>query len=332
MATKRLEDIGFYTLSDKRAQTASHTTRLMRCELILTDACNFHCLYCRGLRSDLQGTLPLDVAKSIVQHWLNDGLKNVRFSGGEPTLYKGLVELVSMCKNGGVERIAISTNGSAKWELYEQLLEAGVNDFSVSLDGGCCAVIDKMAGKTGQFPVVTENIRKLSQRAYVTVGMVFTNDNIDQCVEAVLFADSLGVSDIRVIPAAQYNEALVKLADLPESVLTKYPILRYRIENVKAGRHVRGINEGDSNRCWLVLDDMAIAGEYHFPCIIYLREGGDPIGKVGPNMREERRQWAENHDCAADPICSTMCLDVCVDYCNKANVARYVQIVTEVQK
>ena len=27
---------------------------------------------------------------------------------------------------------------------------------------------------------------------------------------------------------------------------------------------------------------------------------------------------------------SAMCLDVCVDYCNKANEARYVQIVTEV--
>ena len=324
----RLEDIGFYTLSDQRAQTASEHTPLMRCELILTDACNFRCSYCRGLRDDLKGTLPLQQAKTIVQQWIAEGLRNVRFSGGEPTLYKGLADLVKMCKKGGVERIAISTNGSADWEVYEQLIEAGVNDFSVSLDGGCCAIGDKMTGKAGQFPIVTENIRKLAERDYTTVGMVFTDDNVGQCIEAVLYADSLGVSDIRVIPAAQYNEALTKLAGLPDEVLDKYPILRYRIENIKSGRHVRGIREDDSKNCWLALDDMAVSQNLHFPCIIYLREGGDPIGKVGLNMREERRQWVMTHDCSKDPICKSMCLDVCVDYCNTADAAR--RVVTEI--
>jgi len=324
--SKRLEDIGFYTLSDQRATSATAKTPLTRCELILTDACNFRCPYCRGLRDDLKGTMPLSQAKATVQHWLDEGLQNVRFSGGEPTLYKGLAELVRMCRDGGVKRIAISTNGSAKWEIYQKLLEAGVNDFSISLDGGCCAIGDKMAGKAGQFPIVTENIRRLAEKTYVTVGMVFTDDNVDECVDSVLFADSLGVADIRVIPAAQYNKALSKLASLPDAILDKYPILRYRIQNVNSGRHVRGIGPDDSKHCWLVLDDMAIAGGYHFPCIIYLREGGNPIGKVGPNMRAEREAWAENHDCSADPICKAMCLDVCVDYCNTANAARLVQI------
>ncbi len=324
--SKKLEEIGFYTLSDARATSASATSPLMRCELILTDACNFRCPYCRGLRDDLKGTMPFDKARATVQHWLDQGLQNVRFSGGEPTLYKGLVDLVRMCKAGGVKRIAISSNGSAKWEVYEQLLAAGVNDFSISLDGGCCSTGDKMAGKPGQFPIVTENIRRLSAETYVTVGMVFTDDNVNECIDAVLFADSLGVSDIRVIPAAQFNQALVKLANLPESVLDKYPILRYRIENVRSGRHVRGIGPDDSKHCWLALDDMAIAGGCHFPCIIYLREGGDPIGKVGPNMRAEREAWAHDHDCSTDPICSTMCLDVCVDYCNAANAAKLVQV------
>ena len=65
-----------------------------------------------------------------------------------------------------------------------------------------------------------------------------------------------------------------------------------------------------------------------------MREGGDPIGRVGPNMRAERKAWIESHDCSVDPICSGMCLDVCVDYCNKANEmkTKYVQIVTEIGK
>jgi len=315
----KLEDIGFYTLSDQRAFNCSTKTPLWRCELILTDKCNFRCPYCRGLRDDIKGTIPFEKASQILSYWTKEKLKNVRFSGGEPTLYKGLPELVKQCKDGGVERIAISTNGSASMELYRQLVEAGANDFSISLDGGCCSIGDKMAGGIpGAWDKVVGTIRELSKITYVTVGMVFTESNIDDCKESVLFADSLGVSDVRVIPAAQYDQALSKLAELPGEVLDRLPILKYRIKNINAVRHVRGLRETDCDKCWLVLDDMAIAGDYHFPCIIYLREGGDPIGKVGPNMREERYEWLKRHNSQKDPICKKMCLDVCIDYCNKA--------------
>ena len=47
-----------------------------------------------------------------------------------------------------------------------------------------------------------------------------------------------------------------------------------------------------------------------------MREYGDPIGKVGPDMRQERARWAETHNCQEDPICKRMCLDVCRDYNN----------------
>ena len=77
---------------------------------------------------------------------------------------------------------------------------------------------------------------------------------------------------------------------------------------------MRGIKKDNFNRCPLVMDDMAIAGEYHFPCIIYFREQGDPIGKVGPNMRRERVEWWKKHDTYKDKICKGNCLDVCIDY------------------
>ena len=109
---RRLEDIGFYTLSNARAHNSSATSPLWRAELILTSACNFRCPYCRGLREDLRGALSFEQASEIIRLWLAQGLKNVRFSGGEPTLYHRLDELIAMCRDGGVEHIAISTNGS----------------------------------------------------------------------------------------------------------------------------------------------------------------------------------------------------------------------------
>ena len=63
---KKLEDIGFYTLSDKRAKEVSWTSDLQRCELILTNRCNFKCLYCRGIKKELQGDLTLEQAKEII--------------------------------------------------------------------------------------------------------------------------------------------------------------------------------------------------------------------------------------------------------------------------
>jgi len=318
----KLEDIGFYTLSDYRAEQTSAKSPLWRCELILTDKCNFSCPYCRGLRKDVAGTLPFNEAMRTLELWCSQGLKNVRFSGGEPTLYDGLGQLVSYCKTNGVERVAVSTNGSADWTEYEKLHAAGVNDFSVSLDSCCASIGDEMAGGiSGAWHHLIENIRKLSKITYTTVGIVITEDNLDKCVDTILFADSLGVSDIRVIPSAQYNRLLTAMKQIPDSILGKYPILRYRVNNVRAGRNVRGIKQTDCGKCWLALDDMAVANGYHFPCIIYMREQGDPIGRVGINMRKEREEWIKAHDCFSDEICKKNCLDVCIDYCNKAEEA-----------
>jgi hypothetical protein len=46
----KLEDIGFYTLSDNRALNVSAWSPMMRCELVLTGRCNFRHPYCRSLR------------------------------------------------------------------------------------------------------------------------------------------------------------------------------------------------------------------------------------------------------------------------------------------
>jgi molybdenum cofactor biosynthesis enzyme MoaA len=316
--SKKLDDIGFYTLSDQRAETSDISSPLQRCELILTDRCSFKCPYCRGLRSDLVGDLSMLQAFKTVRLWIKEGLKNIRFSGGEPTLHPSLSYLVSFCVKNNVNNIAVSTNGAANLDFYQRLVDAGVNDFSISLDACCSSTGDIMSGTKGAWAKVVSNIKELSKLTYVTVGMVFTEQNVDQCVEAVLFANDLGVSDIRVIPSAQYNVALTKLSSLPETVLDKHPILKYRIDNVSQGRHVRGITDNDCNRCPLVLDDMAVAADKHFPCIIYMREYGDCIGVVGPHMRQERLEWFKNHNTHDDPICRESCLEVCIQHNNTA--------------
>ena len=318
---RKLEDIGFYTLCDSRAHYSSVESPLWRCELILTDRCNFSCPYCRGLRSDCRGDRTQEEALTILRQWFSQGLVNVRFSGGEPTLWRGLSHCISACKQNGVKRIALSTNGSAQKKVYEQLLLQGVNDFSISLDGGCCAIGEQMnGGNKSAWERSIMNIQWLAKQTYVTVGMVFNEQNIESAKESVLFAHGLGVSDIRIISSAQYNQALSALDTLDDGVLDAHPILKYRVSNMRTGISVRGLSDQDAPLCRLVLDDIAVAGKWHFPCIIYLREGGNPIGEtIDKDFRQKRYKWMINHDPRRDPICRHNCLDVCRDYNNKAN-------------
>ena len=54
--------------------------------------------------------------------------------------------MASASAKGCVKRIAISTNGSAPMKCYTRLIEAGVNDFSISLDACCASTGDAIAG------------------------------------------------------------------------------------------------------------------------------------------------------------------------------------------
>lgn len=312
-----LDGIGFYTLSERRCSRASATTPIMRAEIVLGDACNFNCPYCRGQRRDIRKNLSYGEAVDYVHMLADQGVRNIRFSGGEPTLWGGLSQLVLFSEYSRIDRIAISTNGSANTALYDELIKCGANDFSVSLDSCCAKFGDKMAGKEGYWHKVVSNISYLAKRVYTTVGVVVTEETLPQLKETILFADSLGVSDIRIISAAQYNKILDTVTDLPQGLLNKYPILRYRVNNIKENVPIRGMCKTDSSRCWIGLDDVAIAGDYQFPCIIYLREQGDPIGKMRKSWRKDREEWVRSHDIKNDPICSANCLDCIVKYNNR---------------
>ncbi len=311
----RLENIGFYTLTDERAATASPVSPLYRCELLVTDACNFACPYCRGVATRQNKHMSWAEAKRVLDLWIDDGLVNLRLSGGEPTLWPHIERAVWYAKRRGVKRIAISTNGSADRWLYERLAKRGVSDFSISFDACCSSTGDTMAGKRGVWDKIVDNTRRIAALSYVSVGVVLTEDNLPEVERIVELADSIGVADIRIIPAAQNGSTCA--VSLPQHLIDAHPILKYRMDNMVAGRPFRGLQPHDTPRCSLVLDDMAVSDGKHYPCIIYLREGGEAIGTLCENTRTERAVWSATHNTHADPICRANCLDVCVDYNNR---------------
>jgi MoaA/NifB/PqqE/SkfB family radical SAM enzyme len=256
--------------------------------------------------------LTSEEACDVVDLWRGEGLKNIRFSGGEPTLWPDLDKLVHYTKVWGVEHIAISTNGSASLLNYLNLIRAGVNDISISLDACCSSTGETMAGKKDVYDHVLANIEALAPLVYVTIGVVLTDQNYHEVNKIVNLAKQFRVGDIRLISAAQQDNIIT----LPKHHEGR-PILTYRCRNATLARGCRGLRPNDAHRCYLALDDMAVMNGKHYPCIIYMREHGKPVGPLDNTVRTQRLKWVQTHNSWLDPICKANCLDVCIDYNNK---------------
>lgn len=313
----KLDDIGFYTLCDERAKNIGVSSPMWRACFVVTSRCNFKCPYCRALDG---GDMTLDFFRGVVRDMVfNHGLKNIRFTGGEPTLNESLGDMVDEARCRGIKRIAVSTNGSANLSVYADLVKLGVNDFSISLDS-----CDPCRGGalTGRFDETLwkktiENIKALSRMTYVIVGITIGEKNYQRACEIIEFAHDLGVADMKLSTDSKWNKEIPGLDKLRPSLLESHPVLKYRVRSFLGGRNVRGLRPQDCNSCPLVMDDIIICGKHHYPCIVYLREGGRPIGEVEDvaTMRSKRCAWGTMIDTHKDPICKPYCMDIFAD-CN----------------
>jgi MoaA/NifB/PqqE/SkfB family radical SAM enzyme len=229
--------------------------------------------------------------------------------------------MVRIARDLGISKIAISTNGAARPELYRELVAEGVDNFSISADCRDLELAAKLSGRPGTWNRVKENIRMLSGLCYVNTGTTITAENLDQIPDTLQFLGDLGVADIKLSTATQFQGAipLTLLDKIPQALFDRMPILRYRIEHYRQGRPVRGLVEGrDSHHCWWVQDDIVLTPDGHYPCIVYPREKGRPIGplKTVAEMRAARLTWALSRDTFEDPICSPYCMDIFAE-CNK---------------
>lgn len=104
----------------------------------LTDRCNYRCTYCmpdEGIelapRADV---LSFEELEATVRALQQVGVERVRLTGGEPTVRKDLIELVSRLSRLGLQDLALSTNGERLEELALPLRRAGLHRLNVSVD------------------------------------------------------------------------------------------------------------------------------------------------------------------------------------------------------
>ena len=104
----------------------------------LTDACNLRCVYCmpEDITFRPHATLLQDAEiLFLVQVAASLGVDKVRLTGGEPTVRRGMVELVRNIKAiPGIKTVALTTNGIKLAELARPLVDAGLDSVNISVD------------------------------------------------------------------------------------------------------------------------------------------------------------------------------------------------------
>jgi cyclic pyranopterin phosphate synthase len=142
----------------------------------LTDRCNLRCTYCmpaEGLEWLANDRLLTDdeIVRLVTVAVTHLGVREVRFTGGEPLIRRGLVDIVA--RSAALEprpELSVTTNGLGLAKLAEPLARAGLDRVNVSLD-----------------TVRPETFRTLTRR-----------DRLDDVVAGLAAADVAGIRPVKV--------------------------------------------------------------------------------------------------------------------------------------
>jgi cyclic pyranopterin phosphate synthase len=124
--------------------------RFQYLRISITEVCNFRCTYCLpdGYRkSGPQSFLTPGEIERVARGFAELGVSKVRLTGGEPSVRRDLADIIGrVAAIGGVEKVAITTNG---WNLERQVeawRASGLTNLNVSIDSLDRAAFHRITG------------------------------------------------------------------------------------------------------------------------------------------------------------------------------------------
>lgn len=158
-------------MSLKNHQTVKLTTKV---DINLGYGCNAKCPFCYYYDSVVtkrnQKTLTTKQAKEQLKLAKKYGVEEIEFTGGEVTLRKDFIELVSYAKQElGFKVICMITNGivCANFDYAQKLVAAGMDDILFSVHGHNAELHDRLTATKGSFSRIMQaidNARQLGVR------------------------------------------------------------------------------------------------------------------------------------------------------------------------
>jgi radical SAM protein with 4Fe4S-binding SPASM domain len=162
-----------------------------RMDLALTYNCNNNCYFCYTGGPQKVEELNTSDWKRIIDKLWDNGIPQIVFTGGEPTLRTDLVELVAHAKEFVT---GLVTNGRKLSQLAAELNRAELDYVQVSLESHLSNVHDKMVGVNGAWEETRDGIAlALKNELEVITNTTLTQDNLSTFSELIKFGSELGL-------------------------------------------------------------------------------------------------------------------------------------------
>lgn len=100
----------------------------------LVNTCNLSCYFCHNEGAEVTGEkLTIDELEMVCRIAKKQGFRKFKLTGGEPTIRRDIIEVVSRLAAIGLEDFSMITNGTLLSRLAGPLKEAGLQRINVSL-------------------------------------------------------------------------------------------------------------------------------------------------------------------------------------------------------
>ncbi|WP_033609112.1 GTP 3',8-cyclase MoaA [Helicobacter pylori] len=209
----------------------------------VTKQCNFRCQYCMPTTPldffDDEELLPLDNVLEFLKIAIDEGVKKIRITGGEPLLRKGLDEFIAKLHTYNKEvALVLSTNGFLLKKMAKDLKNAGLVQVNVSLDSLKSDRVLKISQKDAlknTLEGIEESLKVGLKLKLNTVVMKSVND--DEILDLLEYAKNRCIQ-IRYIEFMENTHAKDLVKGLKEREILDLIAQKYKIietENPKKG-------------------------------------------------------------------------------------------------
>ncbi|WP_120828612.1 GTP 3',8-cyclase MoaA [Helicobacter pylori] len=200
----------------------------------VTKQCNFRCQYCMPATPldffDDEELLPLDNVLEFLKIAIDEGVKKIRITGGEPLLRKGLDEFIAKLHAYNEEvALVLSTNGFLLKKMAKDLKNAGLSRVNVSLDSLKSDRVLKISQKDAlknTLEGIEESLKVGLKLKLNTVVMKGVND--DEILELLEYAKNRHIQ-IRYIEFMENTHAKSLVKGLKEREILDLIAQKYKI-------------------------------------------------------------------------------------------------------
>jgi len=128
--------VASYVIADTMTLLRQSFPKTVRIET--TNHCQADCVFCpRSTIGRAKANMKQDVFETVVKQCVEGGTRLVHLHGyGEPLIDKQLADRIKYCKDQGIPRVKIFTNGDLlKGDVAQKILHSGLDEVKISIDG-----------------------------------------------------------------------------------------------------------------------------------------------------------------------------------------------------